>query len=186
MEIRPATRADLNAIGEIDGTIESTRYLHLEQSGEGVARSWRIEQRSLREKLILPNCLGDEAGFTLKQVLSSVEEGMVLVAEHEGALAAALLARPRIERGTLHIVDVRVDYEFRRQGIGMAMVYQVIQHARESELRAVSIHTQTNNLPACALLAKCGFELSGLDTRRQSNHDMVKEAATLFWYAALD
>ena len=64
--------------------------------------------------------------------------------------------------------------------------WSLVAAAREMELRAVSAETLTNNVPAGQLLAKCGFELSGVDTRRHSNHDVVKEAATLFWYAALD
>ena len=50
----------------------------------------------------------------------------------------------------------------------------------------VAAQTLSNNLPAGGLLTKCGFQLSGVDTRRRSNHDLVKEAVTLFWYAALD
>jgi len=53
-------------------------------------------------------------------------------------------------------------------------------------LRAVAVESRSNNHPAAALFAKCGFELSGIDTRRWSNHDLVKEAATLLWYATLD
>jgi hypothetical protein len=50
------------------------------------------------------------------------------------------------------------------------------------------VHAETlaNNLPANQMLRKLAFELAGLDTHRRSNHDMVKEVATLFWYAALD
>jgi streptothricin acetyltransferase len=99
---------------------------------------------------------------------------------------ASLLARPDAEAGTSLIADLRVDYDFRRQGMGTALVYQAIQQAREREFRAIAATTLTNNFPAGGLLAKCGFELSGVDTRRRSNHDLVKEAVTLFWYAALD
>ena len=86
----------------------------------------------------------------------------------------------------MRLLDVRVDYDFRRQGLGSAMVYQVIQRTRELELRAISAEARTNNFPANQFLQKLGFDLSGVDTRRHSNHDMVKESATLFWYAALD
>ena len=30
------------------------------------------------------------------------------------------------------------------------------------------------------------IDLAGVDTRRWSNHDLVKETVTLLWYAALD
>jgi len=84
------------------------------------------------------------------------------------------------------VLDVRVDFEHRRQGLASAMVYQVITEARNRELRAVSVDSRTDNFPAAQFFAKCGFDLAGLDLRRHSNHDLVKESATMFWYASLD
>jgi ribosomal protein S18 acetylase RimI-like enzyme len=66
------------------------------------------------------------------------------------------------------------------------LMYQIVQAARDRELRAVSAETRTNNLPVNKLLQKLAFEIAGIDTHRHTNHDMVKESATLFWYAALD
>ena len=186
MEIRPATMKDLEGVREIDGTVESTKYLHVERAGEGLGASWRLEERRARTKIIEPNRLDDDSYFTLKQIVSGAEEGLALTVEHEDAPVAAVIARADAEAGTLRIIDLRVDFDYRRQGMGTALVYHVIQHAREHEFRAIAAQTLTNNLPAGALLAKCGFELSGVDTRRRSNHDLVKEAVTLFWYVPLD
>ena len=186
MQIRSATVRDLEALREIDGTIESLQYLHLETSGEGLERAWRLEQRPLREKLIEANRLDDDAYFAAKQIVTGADEGTVMVGDYEGAITGSLIAQPRPATGTLHIIDLRIDYDMRRQGLGTAMLFQMIQQARDNELRAVSIETLTNNVPACNLLIKCGFDPSGIDVRRRTNHDMVKESATLFWYAALD
>jgi ribosomal protein S18 acetylase RimI-like enzyme len=186
MQIRPATASDLAMLPEIDGTIESVEYLHLEQSGEGLTTGWKLESRPLREKLIQPNALGDDASFLLRQVVSGADEGMVLVAEHNDLPVAMALARPGASRGVMKLIDLRVDYDLRREGIATVLVYQIIQAAREQELRAVAAETRTNNDPVNRLLKKLNFQISGIDTRRHSNHDMVKEQATLFWYAALD
>jgi RimJ/RimL family protein N-acetyltransferase len=191
MQIRPVTAQDLAALQEIDGTVESTRYLHLDYADaaaddEGFAFAWRLEERPARQKLIEPNRLDDDATFTLKSVVTGAEEGAAMMIEHDGDPVAMLLARPDPAAGTIRIVDLRVDYDYRRQGMGTALVYALIQQAREQDCRAVAAETLSNNLPAGALLAKCGFQLSGVDTRRRSNHDVVKEAVTLFWYAALD
>lgn len=190
MEIRPATAKDIDLIVDIDGTVESSRYLHLENSGEGLALTWRLEDRPARTKLIDANRLTDEGIFSLRQIVTAADEGTALLAEHDGAAVALLLAQPDPVAGTLQLLDLRVDYDYRRQGLGTALIFQLIQQARElkarSDLRAVSAATLSNNVPAAALLAKCGFDLSGVDTRRRSNHDLVKEAVTLFWYAALD
>jgi RimJ/RimL family protein N-acetyltransferase len=187
MQIRPLAPDDLPSVCEIDGTVESTQYLHVDNSlSEGSTASWRLEQRPARQKLIDPNRLSDEALFTLKQILSGADEGVALAVEHDDQPIATLVARPNASQETLEIVDLRVDYDFRRQGMGTALLYQLIGVAREQEIRAISAQTLTNNHPAAALLGKCGFELSGVDTRRRSNHDLVKEAVTLFWYVPLD
>ena len=132
MQIRPAKNEDLSSVQEIDGTIESSQYFHLDlSSGEGLMANWRLEERPARKKLVEPNRLDDDAAFTLKQIVGGVEEGFAFVVELDDQPVAMLLARPDPAAGTLRIVDVRVDYDYRRQGMGMALVYQAIQQARE-------------------------------------------------------
>ena len=93
MEIRAATLSDLDRLLEIDGTLESTRYLHLDRSGQGIDVSWKIEERPLRAKLIDSNPLDEDRRFALKQVLSEIEDGIALALEHEGDLAALAVAQ---------------------------------------------------------------------------------------------
>ncbi|MCY2952770.1 MAG: GNAT family N-acetyltransferase [Planctomycetota bacterium] len=186
MQIRPATPADAAFLADIDGTIESTRYLHLDRSGEDLAPAWHIEERPLRQRLISPNPLDDNACFLLRQITAGSDEGLALVAEHENLIVACLIAQPRPHTNTLRLIDLRVDYDQRRQGLGFSLLCQAIQHARQLQLRAVSAQTFTNNIPAARFLLKLGFHLTGLDTHRHSNHDLVKESVTLFWHAALD
>ena len=165
MQIRPAIRTDIEMFRDIDGVVESTSYLHLDRAGDRLAFSIKIEPRPLREKLIQANRLEEDALFTYRQVTD---------------------AQSRPETNTLHVVDLRVDYDFRRQGLATAMLYQIIQNARERGSRAVYAEAVANNHPAQELLLKCGFEMSGVDWRRQSNHDLIKERATLLWYVPLD
>ncbi len=185
MDIRPAVASDLLLIEEIDCVIESNEYLHIDRSGEGMSLSFRLEKRPLRETLILPNAFDDETGFALKQIASGMDEGVCRVAQHEDRIVAMMLAQSNPVLGTMKVLDIRVDYEFRRQGLATVLLYQLIEEAKQADLRAVSILTKTNNAPAAAMLEKLGFELSGLDTRRHSNHDLVKESATLIWYYAI-
>jgi RimJ/RimL family protein N-acetyltransferase len=186
MQIRPAQPDDLDRLIDIDGTIESPKYLHLERAGEDLAQSWHLQERQARDKLFDRNAVDDDQRFAVKQILGGVEEGVVLIAEHDGQLAALAVAQPEIEKNTLRLIDLRVDYDFRRQGLGSALLFQLITHARESEMRAVTARTLTNNFPAARFLLKAGFDLGGIDTHFHSNHDLVKEAVSLFWYAALD
>ena len=108
-----------------------------------------------------------------------------LVADHDGQLVGLLLAQPDPAHQTYNLLDLRVDFDFRRQGLGLAFLYQLLSTARDAELRAVRAETPANNYPAIQLLRKTSFELAGLDTFRHSNHDLVKEQVTLLWYAPL-
>ena len=186
MTIRPAAAADLDAILEIDSVIESTDYLHVDRGGDVAALSWKLEKRPLREKLIAANRFDDDTQFTLKQVLSGMDEGIAMVGDHDDQVVASLLAQHRPQFETIELIDLRVDYDFRRQGLATVMMFQLIEKARESDgVRALSCATLTNNYPAAQMLDKHGWELSGLDVRRRSNHDLVKESATLLWYYEL-
>jgi ribosomal protein S18 acetylase RimI-like enzyme len=184
MELRPAKAADLPGVVEIDATIESHRYLHIDRSGEGLNVTWKIEDRPLRDRLITAQPLDDEIQFIYRQIATGIDEGLAQVAEHEDQIAAALLGQT--QRDVLKLFDLRVDFDHRREGLATAMLYQAIATAREQSLRAVSIETSANNDPANQLLGKLGFNIAGLDSHRHSNHDLVKEAVTLLWYNALD
>jgi GNAT superfamily N-acetyltransferase len=186
MEIRSARAADLDRLIDIDGTIESTEYLHVDRFGEGAAGGWKIEPRPLREKRMERNQPTDEILFLTRQIVTGAEEGLVLLTDYDGVNVAQLVARLEPEYRTLRIVDLRVDFEHRRQGLGSALMYKAIAHAREIKVRAIAADTRTDNLPASNFLNKCGFELAGLDTKRHTNHDLVKEAVSLFWYTTVD
>lgn len=186
MEIRQMQPGDTELLAEIDGTIHSSDYFHIEQTGEDLAVGWQLERRPLRTRLAERNAIDDEAAFAVRQMLIGADEGVALVAEHDGNVVGALIAALDEPKGILVLQDIRVDFDYRRQGLGSALLYRLIHETRERGLRAVAARTLSNNFPAAKFLAKAGFELSGLDVKRNSNHDLVKEAATLFWYASLD
>ena len=186
MHIRPVQPADLDLLGEIDGTVESAEYLHVERSGEGLVMAWRLHERPLRERLIKSNPIDDERRFTVRQIVTGADEGLALMAEHDDLPVALVVATFDTAGGALRVADLRVDYDHRRQGLATALLYQAITAARERDLRAVAAVTTSDNHPAALLLSKCGFDVAGLDAKRYSNHDLVKEAVALFCYAALD
>ncbi len=180
------TSADLDAVKDIDATTESSQYLHIERSGEGLEISWKTQLRPLREKRTLRHALELEQVYTIKQIATGADEGITLVAEHDGQAVAAATARPDPVAGVLRIIDLRVDFEFRRQGLASALLFQLIQEARQKEFRALAANAPADDFPAIQLLAKLGFEPCGLDTHYGSNHDLVKESVVLFFYLVLN
>lgn len=186
MQIRPLTLSDIDLLRDIDSSFSATRYLHLDQQGEGLSLAWKIEERPLAKPRVQASEMSEDTLFTARQLAAGHEEGIALVADYDGALLAFLLAQPDPAKSVLRLLDLRVDFDYRRQGMGTALGYMLIQHAKERELRAVAAESPTDNVPAAGFLQKVGFTLTGLDTHRNSNHDLVKERATLLWYATID
>jgi GNAT superfamily N-acetyltransferase len=145
-----------------------------------------MENPGLREKRSLRHALEIEQLFTIKQIATGGDEGIALIAEHDGQAVAAATARPDPITSVLRLIDLRVDFEFRRQGLASALMFQLIQEARQRELRAVMAQSPADDFPAVQLLAKLGFEPTGLDTHFWSNHDLVKESVVLFFYLVLN
>ncbi len=180
------TLPDLEHVRDIDSTSESAQYLHVERTGQGLSCAWKIEPRPLREKRTHRRALDDEQAFAMRQIVTGADDGLALVGEHENALVASAVSVPDPVNRVARLIDLRVDFDFRRQGLASVMLFQIIQDARQRELRAVSAQAAADNFPALQLLEKLGFEPAGLDTHRASNHDLVKETVLIFWYLTLD
>jgi len=140
----------------------------------------------MENRLIESNPLGDEARFRVRQIASGADDGIALLAEHDDQIIALLLAQPQPDLRLMKIFDLRVDFDQRRAGLASALLFQLMQTAREMELRAVAAETRSNNSPANQLMQKLGFELSGLDSQRNSADDLAKKSVALFWYAPLE
>lgn len=183
---RAMTVTDLALLTEIDSTVHSDHYSHLNRTTDETSIIWRLERRALREKLVSANRISDELEFSYRQIVSGIDDGLAACIEINGTVVASMLAQQRADLGTLALLDLRVDYDFRRQGLGMSLACAAISLGRDQALRAISAETPSQNDPAAQLLKKLGFEPAGLDAYRRSNHDLVKEDATLLWCLPLE
>ena len=113
--------------------------------------------RPLRSKLIEPNHLDSDLAGSIKNVINLIEDGIALLAEHDAQPLGLVVAQVRHETGVLEILDLRVDYDMRRQGIGSALLYEIIKLAREVEHRAIFARTLSNNLPVADFLLEIGL-----------------------------
>jgi len=186
MQLRKMTGQDMRFLNDIDATLDVVEYLHVDHTFEGLTNRWLVEPRPLRPGKSLANTLSDDDLFDIRQVAEGAEDGFAMVADHDGQLVAALVARNLPQEQLIELLTIRVDFDFRRQGIATAAMFQLVNHAKEQEARAVRVVVTTDNAPACHMFAKLGFVLSGIDTRRKTNHDLVKEQASLVWYLPMD
>ena len=87
---------------------------------------------------------------------------------------------------TAHLWFLLVDRAFRCKGLGRRMFDLAIDYARRHSIRAITIETQSNNVPACRFYAAMGCDLVGLNDIFYSNEDLEQEEVALFWAYRLD
>ncbi len=68
-----------------------------------------------------------------------------------------------------NIANIAVFPEYRRKGIGEALLLALIQYGREAELSVMFLEVREGNLPALSLYRKLGFTETGY--RRNYYHD---------------
>ena len=84
--------------------------------------------------------------------------------------------------GYAYIDDIAVEPEYRGEGIGRALIQRAIEWAKEKGFPGLMLETQDNNVPACRLYARCGFQLRGFDTHLYKGDDPSTDEIALYWY----
>ena len=93
----------------------------------------------------------------------SNSESTVYFAYVDGLLAGQIVLK-RNWNNYAWINDFVVDVEFRRHGIGCALMQQAVVWAKDKQLPGIMLETQDVNVPACRFYEKFGLTLRGFDT----------------------
>ncbi|HDQ35162.1 MAG TPA: GNAT family N-acetyltransferase, partial [Chloroflexi bacterium] len=84
--------------------------------------------------------------------------------------------------GYAYIQDLAVETQFRRQGIGRALIDQAVNWARAQSLPGLMLETQDINVPACRFYARYGFTLCGFNTHLYRGLPTPLDEVALYWY----
>lgn len=79
----------------------------------------------------------------------------------------------------MRVWEFLVEQEFRKQGIGTALMTHAVKTAREKGARMLVLETQTNNSAGISFYLSFGFEFLGLDLMAYSNEDVEKKEVRL-------
>lgn len=82
--------------------------------------------------------------------------------------------------GIAMVWELHVDEPHRRQGIGRSLLESVESSARSLGLRAVSIETQTSNVPALDFYRSCGYAIGAVDLSFYNNDDVERGEVDVF------
>jgi ribosomal protein S18 acetylase RimI-like enzyme len=80
---------------------------------------------------------------------------------------------------SVRVWDIDVMPEFRRMGVGKALMELCISRSRELGARRIVLETQTSNLKAIAFYRTMGFNFIGLDASHYTNDDIDKKEVRL-------
>jgi len=113
--------------------------------------------------------------------LQSPEDVIMLVATN--AMSDSIPGRniagfiiSRLVAGELHINNVAVRPEVRRQGVGAKLLAAVLSHGRSQGARLAFLEVRAGNAAAQGLYRRCGFEVAG---RRKAYYAQPVEDALL-------
>jgi GNAT superfamily N-acetyltransferase len=80
------------------------------------------------------------------------------------------------------VEGIGVDKNYRRLGIGRALVKRGAEWAKKRGLLGIMVETQDNNVKACRFYESCGFILKGFDTGLYQASKQYRDEIALFWY----
>lgn len=77
-----------------------------------------------------------------------------------------------------HITNIAVHPDFRRKGLGAALIADLMDHARSCLIRALTLEVRESNMPAIRLYESMGFAAEG---RRKRYYPDNHEDALIMW-----
>lgn len=110
-------------------------------------------------------------------------EKAIFLAYVEGIVAGQIILY-KYWNNYAYVEDIAVDVEFRRHGVGRALIDQAKQWARQKQFPGIMLETQNNNVQACRFYESCGFRIGGFDNMlyRGLNPDTDEVAIYYYFY----
>ena len=126
---------------------------------------------------ILPHKLLNNRRPDKNEIIQSMDSKKYFIIRNKERIIG--VARTSLEHGTCFLDRMVVDEDYRKQGIGSALVNSVISFAKESKVTKVWLNTNTKLKDAMSLYSKIGFKECGHFTKHFWGDD-VKYYELLF------
>jgi ribosomal protein S18 acetylase RimI-like enzyme len=169
MTVRKGELKDLNACVLVDNSYV-TDYVWQIQAEERPYEEMVVTFRTIR----LPRSMRVTSARDTDYLLQDWQRGeCFLVAEEEGEIRGYLDMTVQAWHRTGWLNDMAVLKRYRRQGLGTALLRRALRWAREHQLRAVMLETQTKNYPAICFYRKHGFVFCGFNDHYYTNQDIA-------------
>jgi streptothricin acetyltransferase len=176
IEIQPLDQGNIQAVNQCDGSFMVNSHLELSMEYDRLTYSAFPVQPYKKE---FPIEEMDVDSFV------NNPDKIIFLAYSDGKLAGQI-DLIKWWNGYAYVNAFAVNQEYRRHGVGKALLQEAVEWARKNQFPGVMLETQNNNMAACALYKKCGFELSGFDKYLFKGLDPQTKEVALFWYLLFD
>lgn len=137
---------------------------------------WSYEIRRFPDSEISEMCFPDE-----DYDFDALKKNTVFVGAYDGGKCVGLAVLQDSMFRYLYLYDLKVCGQYRRQGVGRALLEKSKEIALSRGYRGIYTIGQDNNLNACLFYIKSGFEIGGFDNRVYTGTNQEGKADILFY-----
>jgi ribosomal protein S18 acetylase RimI-like enzyme len=168
MNVRPAALADVNACLALDHAFVTDHVwqMKVHEADASVAVTFQTVR--------LPRLMRVDYPRALEQLVDDWQQGEgFFVAEVDGQVRGYIDCLAQKWQELVWVANLAVDREFRRRGIGSALMRQAWQWTRDQGLKSLLAEATTKNYPALRFFEKQGFQFCGYNDHYYLNQDIA-------------
>ncbi|RLE95884.1 MAG: ribosomal-protein-alanine N-acetyltransferase [Thermoprotei archaeon] len=123
-------------------------------------REARADELSLVHEIEVA-CFKQPYGLSLLKMYHTLSPDLFLVAEAEGRIVGYVIGLCK-KWGEGHVISLAVHPDYRRKGIGRALMEALLTRFKERGMQAARLEVRVSNTPAIRLYEKLGFRIKGV------------------------
>jgi ribosomal protein S18 acetylase RimI-like enzyme len=128
-----------------------------------------------------------QKSFDLNDIEDSVKDaGHTIIAESEGKTVGFAAVRFESWNNRAVVAGIYVAPEYKRRGIGKALVREAVNCANALRARCLWLETQNLNYPAINFYLKMGFKFCGFDSSLYDPNRISADEVALYFSLDLD
>ena len=181
---RNLTISEARRVARIPSGYENDRVFRLTRKSAATVQRWTLEETALPGTFRKTYDSGDLDEWLRSYLESAPADSLHFEGAFVGREIQGLLTWNLIEwNETVWLIDIRSRPNFRRRGIGTALITELKALSQSLGVRGISVETQISNYPAIQFYRKHGFEICGFNDHLYSNADLARQdvALYLFW-----
>jgi ribosomal protein S18 acetylase RimI-like enzyme len=169
MQIRLATASDLKNCLALDSSYETDHVWQVYTHADGDRMEITIHSTRLPRSVTM-NAVMDNAKWMR---VNWERHECFLVAEHQGHVLGFVDVTTQAWQQAAWINNLVVGRDFRRRGLGKALMSAARMWAQQKDLRVLMLETQPKNYPAIVFYQRLGFNFCGYNDQYYDNDDIA-------------